>query len=45
MIPILAIFLVVLFLQPRDLPFSKSKPPARGTPGKTDSGAFPEENP
>ena len=36
MIPILAIFLVVLFLQPRDLPFSKSKPPARVAPDTTE---------
>jgi type VI secretion system protein ImpK len=43
LIPILAIFLVVLFMQPRENPLRAGKAPAVDTPGK--SGAFPEETP
>ncbi|MBI3823703.1 MAG: DotU family type IV/VI secretion system protein [Planctomycetes bacterium] len=43
--PLLAFFLVFLFVQPRDVPFRAGKSPSQQTPAKTDSNAFPGETP
>ncbi len=42
--PLLAFFLVLLFLTPRDLPFRTSKSPTP-PPIKSEKSAFPDENP
>jgi type VI secretion system protein ImpK len=43
--PLLAFFLVFLFLSPRDLPFRAGKSPSSQTPSKSDKNTFPDEIP
>ena len=45
LIPLLAFFLVFLFLQPREFPFRTSKLPGQQTPSKSEKSAFPDEVP